>query len=167
MIHRIPFALALLSLIGGILISIFFGINEDYFKNKIASGLEKNEQIAAISDPAEKAAVVANEKQKNWRYYQRFHFHASGIGAITLGVLLLLLHVQAPEKLRVLTAWAVASGGLLYPFLWLFAGMYGPEMGRDAAKETFSFFGAMGMVFLAGLIAAFITVLKYPLRSHA
>jgi len=57
----------------------------------------------------------------------------------------------------------VAIGGTLYPFVWLFAGIYGPEMGRSEAKEAFAFFGYMGGVFLLGGIYTTILTIKYDL----
>lgn len=50
----------------------------------------------------------------------------------------------------------MSIGGLLYPFVWLFAGIYGPEMGRTEAKEAFAIFGYMGGLFLVGAIFTLI-----------
>ena len=58
MTHRIPYVIAILTLIGGVFISIIFGANEDYFKDNINEGLKKNEKINQIQDPVEKAAVL-------------------------------------------------------------------------------------------------------------
>jgi hypothetical protein len=44
MISRIPFVIAILTLIFGVFISIIFGANEDFFKDKIKEGLSKNER---------------------------------------------------------------------------------------------------------------------------
>ena len=147
MIKRIPFFLALLSIVGGVFISILFGLNEDIFKNKISEGLNKNTSIQKIIDPAEKAEKIKSESDKNWRYYQRFHFHATGIGAMMIGILLFLSLLQAPQKSVQIASYLTSIGGLLYPFVWLFAAMYGPEIGRDRAKEAFAIFGYMGGVF--------------------
>jgi uncharacterized membrane protein YedE/YeeE len=45
MTSRIPFVIAILTLISGVFISIIFGVNEDFFKDKIKEGLSKNEKI--------------------------------------------------------------------------------------------------------------------------
>jgi len=42
--------------------------------------------------------------------------------------------------------------------------MYGPEMGRHEAKETFAFFGYMGGVFLIGTLLILILSFRYPLH---
>jgi hypothetical protein len=165
MTQRIPYVIAILTLIGGVFISIIFGANEDYFKDKINEGLKKNEKVNQIQDPVEKAAVLKNEADKNWRYYQRFHFHATGIGAMIMGVLLFISFLSAPEKLKNITSYLVSFGGFLYPFVWLFAAIYGPEMGRSEAKEAFAVFGYMGGVFLLGLFLSLYMALKYRLKE--
>lgn len=165
MTQRIPYVIAILTLIGGVFISILFGANEDYFKDKINEGLKKNEKVNQIQDPIEKVAVLKSEADKNWRYYQRFHFHATGIGAMIMGVLLFISFLSAPERIKAISSFAVSIGGFLYPFVWLFAAIYGPEMGREAAKETFAVFGYMGGLFLVGLVLTLYMALKYRLKE--
>lgn len=165
MTQRIPYVIAILTLIGGVFISILFGANEDYFKDKINEGLKKNEKVNQIQDPIEKAAVLKSEADKNWRYYQRFHFHATGIGAMIMGVLLFISFLSAPERIKAITSFAVSIGGFLYPFVWLFAAIYGPEMGREVAKEKFAVFGYMGGLFLVGLILSLYMAIKYRLKE--
>jgi hypothetical protein len=165
MTQRIPYVIAILTLIGGVFISIIFGANEDYFKDKINEGLKKNEKVNQIQDPIEKAAVLKSEADKNWRYYQRFHFHATGIGAMIMGVLLFISFLSAPERIKAISSFAVSIGGFLYPFVWLFAAIYGPEMGREVAKESFAVFGYMGGLFLVGLVLTLYMALKYRLKE--
>lgn len=165
MLNKIPFLLALAGMAGGVLIAIFFGLNEDLFKEKITAGLERNVQVQAIADPVEKSAKIDAETSKNWRYYLRFHFHATGIGAMMLGLLLLLGRVEAPFKLKTTAAYLTAIGGLLYPFVWLFAAIYGPEMGRTEAKEAFAIFGYAGGLFLLGILLTMGMVARYELRE--
>jgi hypothetical protein len=151
-------------MISGVFIAILFGANEDMFKNKIQAGLQKNVKIAEILDTAEREAKISGESSKFWRYYQRFHFHATGIGAMCLSLLLLLAFIPASPKLKNVCAYMIAIGGFLYPFVWLFAALYGPEMGRHEAKEAFQFFGWMGGVFLIGSILEFFLLIKYKLQ---
>ncbi len=161
MLMRIPFVLALLCMLGGVSISILFAVNESAFKEKIVSGLNKNVKIQQIVDPKAKEDKIKSESDKNWRYYQRFHFHATGIGAMTMGILLFLSGLRAPRKHRAIASYLIAVGGALYPFVWLFAGIYGPEMGRDEAKETFAFLGYMGGLFLLGGFYSLVLALCY------
>jgi hypothetical protein len=151
-IRKLPFALAVLSMSGGVFIAILFGVNEQMFLNCIQAGLEKNVQIQQIADPEARAAKIKSETEKNWRYYQRYHFHATGIGAMMMGLLLFLAKLDIGARAFYPPAYLISVGGLLYPFVWLFAGMYGPQMGRAEAKEAFAIFGYMGGLFLVGAL---------------
>jgi len=150
MIRKIPFALAILSMAGGVFIAILFGVNEEMFLDRIKVGLEKNVKIQQIVNAEEKSAKIKSETDKNWRYYQRYHFHATGIGAMMMAMLLFLAQLNIAAKAFYPPAYLLSIGGLLYPFVWLFAGIYGPEMGRSEAKEAFALFGYMGGLFLLG-----------------
>ncbi len=81
-----------------------------------------------------------------------------------MGILLFLAVLQAPQKSVQIASYLTSIGGLLYPFVWLFAAMYGPEIGRDQAKEAFAVFGYMGGVFLLGGIYSLYLSLKYDLK---
>ncbi len=165
MLRKIPFLLAITAMAGGVLIAIFFGANEKLFEQRIAAGLERNAEIQAMADPVAKAAKIKTEASKNWRYYQRFHFHAASIGAMTMGLLLFLSRVEAPDKLKLSAAYLTAVGGFLYPLVWLFAGIYGPEMGRHQAKEAFAIFGYSGGLFLVGALLTLGLAARYKLRD--
>ncbi len=165
MIRKIPFSLAILGIVGGVFISILFAVNEEMFIHRIHAGLEKNVKIQQMENPTEKAAKISSETEKNWRYYQRFHFHATGIGAMMLGLLLFLSQLNAPRNLVIVGSYLVSVGGFLYPFVWLFAGIYGPEMGRAEAKEAFALFGYMGGLFLVGGLWTLVLGLRYELKS--
>lgn len=154
MSYKFPFILTVLSMIGGVLISIIFAANEAYFKNRITQGLEKNIKIQSIQDETARAEKIKSEHDKNWRYYQRYHFHANAIASLSLALLIFLAFIKASKKEILIAAYLIAVGGFLYPFVWLFAAIYGPEMGRDQAKEAFAVFGYMGGFYLAGIIYA-------------
>ena len=164
MIQKTPFILAILSMILGVFISILFGLNESIFKDKIEKDLISNEKIINIVDQTEREVKIEDEKSKNWRYYQRFHFHSTGISTMTLSTLLLLAFSLAPSMLKLVCSYMISIGGFLYPFVWLFSAIYGPIMGRSVAKETFAIFGYMGGVFLIGLIFAIFILFRYPIK---
>lgn len=161
-VYKFPFLLSLIAVIGGVFISIIFGANEDFFKNKIKSGLEKNIEIQSISDPIVKADKLKSEADKNWRYYQRYHFHANGIASLSLAILVLLTLIQISKIEFLISSYLVTIGGFLYPFVWLFAGIYGPSIGRENAKEAFALLGYMGGVYLLGVIYTFILIAVKP-----
>jgi len=158
--NKFVFGLPVTGIILGTFIAILFGVNEGYFKDYIAHGLEKNAKVAQIQDSAEKASYVAKEEEKNWRYFQRFHFHSTGIGSMSLALLLLLCLVGAKHgTMKKIAALSISIGGFLYPFVWLFAAVYGPSLGRSVAKEKFAIFGYMGGLFLLGAVLTLILVL--------
>lgn len=165
MTFKIPFLLTLLAIVGGVFIAIIFGANEAYFKNRITEGLSKNVQIQSIQDESLKSDKIKSEHEKNWRYYQRYHFHANGIASLSLALLILLAYIKASRKQILLAAYMISIGGFLYPFVWLLAALYGPEMGRDQAKETFAIFGYMGGVYLVGILFTLYLVLTKPFKA--
>ncbi len=159
---KLPFILSVLTMLSGVIIAILFGVNEDLFKDKIAQDLVQNQKVMSIVDIEKREAKIEAEKEKNWRYYQRFHFHATGIGAMSLASLILLTFSLAPFLVRLVGSYMISVGGFLYPYVWLFAGIYGPIMGRSEAKEAFRVFGYMGGVFLLGLLVLLYCLIKYP-----
>lgn len=166
MLRKLPFLLAILGMAGGVFISILFGANEEMFRARIEAGLQKNAKIQQIADPVQKAAKMSSEADKNWRYYQRYHFHATGIGAMAIGLLLFLRRLKdVPDHMILAASLLVAVGGFLYPFVWLFAGIYGPEMGRSEAKEAFAMFGYTGGLFLVGIAVSLYLTARYELKE--
>jgi len=161
---KIPFILATLSMVGGIFIAILFGVNEEMFLNKIEKDLNQNPKIMQILDETKRAEKISSEKDKNWRYYQRFHFHATAIGSMSIAILLLLNFMAAPTKLITLNSWLIGLGGFLYPIVWLMAALYGPIMGRHEAKEAFKIFAFGGGAYLVGLVLLVFLIIKYPLK---
>lgn len=160
--RKLPFIIAVLGMVGGVFIGVFFGANEDFFQDRISAGLARNPEIQNIQDSAKKEAAIKTESGKFWRYYQRYHFHANGIAGLSLAILLLMSFVRAPYALRVGINYCVAVGGFLYPYVWLLMALYGPEMGREQAHETFAIFGYMGGVFLVGILGFLMAAVKYP-----
>jgi hypothetical protein len=78
---KIGLAFVLIGLIFGIGLGIGFGVKEDTFKEFVAQG------IAAHPDVHD-----SQSQDKIWRYAQRAHFHATGVAAFSIGLLLLAAH---------------------------------------------------------------------------
>lgn len=165
MTKKIPLLLSMIAIIGGVFISIIFGVNEDFLQNRIKQGLEKNVKIQLIVDEKIKSEKMKSEQEKSWRYYQRYHFHANGIASMSLGLIILLAFVRASKKEILIASYMISIGGFLYPFVWLFAALYGPEMGRNEAKEAFAIFGYMGGVYLLGVIYALYLAITKAWRA--
>ena len=81
-------AIVLLGLFFNIGLGISFGINEDAFKDYVTDG------IAAHPELHNEAS-----QDKIWRYAQRAHFHAGGIAAFCLGLIILVLFSDLAPKI--------------------------------------------------------------------
>lgn len=132
-------ALVMLALIFGIGLGIYFGVNEAFFENYIAQGIAAH---PALHD--------ANSPEKIWRYAQRAHFHANGIAAFSIGLLLLVAASSLKPSMKSITALLIGLGGL-YPLSWLSMFILAPSIGRDAAHahpitETLTYIGVGGLV---------------------
>jgi hypothetical protein len=116
-------AIVLLGLFFGVALGIAFGVNEDAFKDYIAEG------IAAHPD-------VHDEKSEDkiWRYAQRTHFHAGGISAFCLGLIILVMFSDLQPRLRRVSSILIGLGSF-YPLAWLSMFFLAPSIGRDPAHE--------------------------------
>lgn len=137
---KIGLALTLLLLLFGISMGIGFGIAEDSFKDFIAQG------IAAHPGIHDEKSV-----SKIWRYAQRAHFHATGISAFSLGLILLVLFSRLKDKMKTVASTAIGLVGL-YPLAWFTMFILSPSIGRSAAHdhiitELFTYIGTGGLLF--------------------
>lgn len=144
-------ALVMLTLIFGIVMGIGFGVNENYFKDAIAEGISANP-----------TAHDGKSQAKIWRYAQRAHFHASGIAAFSIGLLLLLGATQLKSTVKKMTSVLIGLGGL-YPLSWLSMFILAPAIGRSAAHshiitETLTYIGVGSL--LVGLLILTLGLLK-------
>lgn len=155
---KFPIMISLLGIALGIFIAILFGINEDMFKDKISRGIESNPKYQSMTSESAKNEYKKKEEEKNWRYYQRFHFHSTAINSMSVALILLILLVNISRASQIYLSYSIAISGLLYPFVWLFAGIFGPLIGRGVAKEKFAVLGYMGGVYLLSVIILLILV---------
>ncbi len=143
---KIGLFLALLLLFFGLSMGIGFGIAEDSFKDFIAQG------IATYPD-------VHDDKSasKIWRYAQRAHFHATGISAFSLVLILLVLFSSLKDRMKTIASTAIGLVGL-YPLAWFTMFILSPTIGRSAAHhhiitEILTYVGTGGL--LVGLAILF------------
>jgi hypothetical protein len=120
---KVGLALALLCLLAGIGLGVSFGVKEDLYQDFIASGIAAH---PALHDAASQGVI--------WRWALRAHFHAAGVGAFGL-VLIVLVALSGMSDLRKkVTAVLVGLGGL-YPLSWFVMFLVAPAMGRKAAHH--------------------------------
>lgn len=139
---RLGLVLVMAGLVFGIGLGISFGVNEDLFKDYVAEGVAAHPQ-----NHDEKS------ESKIWRYAQRAHFHATGIAAFSIGLLLLVSGSTLSARLKKVVAVLIGLGSL-YPLAWLNMFLLAPTIGRDAAHEhvlteTLTYIGVGALV--AGL----------------
>ncbi len=154
---KIGLALVLLGLLFGISLGITFGINEEMFEHYIAQGIAVHPELHDADSP-----------EKIWRYAQRAHFHATGIAAFSIGLLLLVSASNLKQSLKPITAILISLGSL-YPFAWLTMFIVAPSIGRDAAHahpvtELLTFIGVGGLLLGIAILLAnlFIGLFSEP-----
>lgn len=116
-------AIVLLGLFFNVGLGISFGVNEDVYKDYVAEG------VAAHPELHDEAS-----EDKIWRYAQRTHFHAGGIAAFCLGLIILVMFSDLPRKLQTGSSILISLGSV-YPLAWLSMFFLAPAIGRSAAHE--------------------------------
>jgi hypothetical protein len=136
---RLGLLLVLVGLLFGVGCGVGFGVQEDAFKDYIAQGIAGHPQVHD-----------AQSADKIWRYAQRAHFHATGIAAFSIGLLLLLAGSNMATSLKKLSAVLIGLGGL-YPLAWFNMFLTAPAIGRSAAHahiltEILTYVGVGGLL---------------------
>ena len=117
--------LALLTLVFGIGMGILFGANEDGVKGYISDGIAAHQELHD-----------ANSESKIWRYAQRAHFHATGVSAFALVLILLTGLTSLSARMKLVTATLIGIGSF-YPLSWFSMFLLSPSLGRDGAHHAF------------------------------
>lgn len=120
---KVGLALVLLGLLFGVSMGISFGINEDAYKNYIAKGIAAHPEVHD-----------AKSQDKIWRYSQRAHFHATGIAAFSLGLLLLVMFSEMKETYKKTASICIGLSSF-YPLSWFTMFFLAPSIGRGPAHE--------------------------------
>ena len=125
--------LAVTTLIFGFGLGAVFGINEDAVKERM------RESATAVRDTVYHGDEVAIKAvlERSWTYLKRAHLHAGGLGAASVGVILILALLPAPRLAQRILSLALGAGSLGYSVFWLWAGFLAPSLGSTGrAKET-------------------------------
>ena len=77
---RAGLAIVLLGLFFNVALGISFALDEDAYKDYIAEGIAAHPELHD-----------EKSKDKIWRYAQRTHFHAGGVAAFSLGLIILVM----------------------------------------------------------------------------
>jgi hypothetical protein len=144
---KIGLALVLIGLAFGVGMGISFGVNEDAYKSYIAKGVESHPQVHD-----------EKSKDKIWRYAQRAHFHATGIAAFSLGLIILVMFSDMKARLKTVSSVLIGLSGF-YPLAWFTMFWVAPSIGRDPAHdyfltELFTYIGVGGLLLGALILLA-------------
>lgn len=144
---KIGLALVLLGLLFGVGMGIVFGVNEDLFKDYIAQGITANPDVHDTKSP-----------DKIWRYAQRAHFHATGIAAFSLGLVILVMFSTLKPTYKKASAILLGLSSF-YPLSWYTMFWLSPSIGRGPAHahiltESFVYIGVGGLLLGAFFLCA-------------
>lgn len=140
-------ALVMLGLIFGIGLGVTFGINEALFEAYVTRGIAAHPELHD-----------ANSPEKIWRYVQRAHFHATGIAAFSIGLLLLVSASSINQRFKTITAILIGLGGC-YPLAWFTMFIVAPTIGTGAAHthpvtELLTYIGVGGLLLGVAILFA-------------
>ena len=136
---RVGLAIVMLGLFFGIGMGISFGVNEDAYKDFVAEGIAAHPEVHD-----------AKSQDKIWRYAQRAHFHAGGIAAFCLGLIILVVLSDLRSGYKVVSSILIGLGSF-YPLAWFSMFFLAPSIGRGPAHEhlltkLFTFIGTGGIL---------------------
>lgn len=139
--------LVFLGLFFGLSMGILFGVNEDAVKGYIDSGIEAHQELHD-----------KKSSSKIWRYAQRSHFHALGIAAFSLAIILLINFSTMRERYKKISSLLIGLGSF-YPLSWFSMFLLAPSLGRSEAHHhwittAFVYLGIGGLVCGLFLITA-------------
>ncbi len=132
-------ALVIFGLLFGVIMGMTFGINEDVYKDFVRDGIAAN---PTVHD--------AKSQDKIWRYAQRAHFHATGIAAFALSLIVLVMFSDLKPKMKTASSFFLGLSSF-YPLAWLTMFLLAPSLGRGPAHshiltETFASLGVGGLL---------------------
>ncbi|HXZ26342.1 MAG TPA: hypothetical protein VEI24_08990 [Nitrospiria bacterium] len=136
------------AIVVGTSLGMAFGLYEEPIRDYLTT------QIKAHPEAHDQAPDAVNrDVNKAWRDIQRAHFHSQGLGALGVGIILVLSlsWVSAPVKRWV--ALATGLGALLYPFCWLLMGLRVGPMGAEAAHASVDWLAGVSVpLFFGGML---------------
>lgn len=153
---RFGLVLALVAIAFAFTLGALFGAAEESLKGTLkASG-----EAALATKYGGDAAKLKSVLDKSWVYFQRAHLHGAGLGAVALGLCLVLASLQgASSRLRSVAAVASGFGAIGYAVFWLAAGFVAPGAGgTSAAKQSLEWLAipASGLAIVGLLLSALL-----------
>ncbi|WP_028535724.1 hypothetical protein [Paludibacterium yongneupense] len=154
---KIGLGLVILLLLMNIALGAMFGLNEDMFQNFIHAGIAAHPWV--FSNPDQAQEII-------WRFVQRAHFHAGGIGAFTLGLIILTAISDMSDRRKKVTS-ILLGLDIFYPLAWYVVYLYAPSVGYEGAHHTIlaELFTDIGVGALCLGLLSLIHVLFWPKQA--
>lgn len=121
---RVGLILSMLTLLFGIGMGVIFGVNEDAVKGYVKEGIAAHSQLHD-----------STSESKIWRYAQRAHFHATGVGAFALAMILVAGSTSMSRPWKAVSSTLIGIGSF-YSMAWLSMFLLAPTLGRSAAHHA-------------------------------
>ncbi|GMU54271.1 MAG: hypothetical protein AMXMBFR33_34170 [Candidatus Xenobia bacterium] len=156
--------LATLTILYGQLMGIVFGLNEDLIKGQLEASAAPVRESVYKSDEAAIKAV----QEKSWKYMQRSHLHAGGMGTTAFALIVLVCLLGLPGRVSGAISLALGAGGLGYSVFWMWAGFLAPGLGSTgAAKESLRWLAMPSSgAFVLGTVAVLVMLVLAMLQSR-
>jgi hypothetical protein len=144
---KMGLALVLLGLAFGVGAGILFGVKEDGLKIYVARGIEAHPEVHDV-----------HSQEIIYRFVERAHFHATGIAAFSLGLIVLVMFSGMKTRLKTVSSVCIGLSSF-YPLSWFAMYLLAPSIGRDAAHhhflpEAFAYIGVGGLLLGTTLLVA-------------
>ncbi|MFT5720769.1 MAG: hypothetical protein ACI9W6_001069 [Motiliproteus sp.] len=154
---RIGVLICISIMLFGIALGVGFGVNEDAFKDMISQGVSAFPQLHD-----------AKSTSKIWRYVQRAHFHALGVAAFSMTLILVVALSSLSASRKKVAAILISLGGT-YSFSWFMMFLLSPSMGRHGAHSSFltEFWVYLGVGSVLAGMAMLIANLAFNYGSEA
>jgi hypothetical protein len=150
--------LSLLTLFMGIYLGIHFGKDEDNIKKYLK---EKATASAVFKGDAEEIGAAA---RNGWKYLKRSHEHFQGLGAISIGLILLLSSTWLKPVIKTVVSIGTGLGAFIYPLFWYITAYNAAEMGKHAAKESLALMAQFGAgIYALSFLVTFGAVLSFAI----
>jgi hypothetical protein len=147
--------ISLLAILFGTGAGIAFGMVEEEIKFYFLTTVKAHPEIHG-----EGGKAMAKPSKDAWRYIQRAHFHAQGLGALGVSIILVLALTRASRKTKTFLSLGIGLGVFLYPFCWLIAGLRIPTIGKHAAKASVDWLAGISIpLFFGGLCGVLVILL--------
>lgn len=149
--------ISLLSILMGVYLGIHFGKDEDKIKEYL-------KEKAAVSSFYEGEAGLKKAVGDGWKYQKRSHEHFQGLGAISIGLMLLISVSWLKPTIKSILSLTTSIGAFTYPLFWYLVSFKTAEVGKHAAKESCALLAQFGAgLFALSFLAIFVTFVIYAI----